>query len=595
VDTLDRYSRTSALCLLLACSLCFTSWAGEPKWKKDPYSHNAQDESLRDMLSDFASTYGFRGVVSNKIGDRVSGRFEGQDPRRFLDKISGAYNLVWYYDGYAMYFYKSFETRTRVMTLQFITYPKLAANIKELGIWDDRFPLRSGTSGEHVYVTGPPRYVELVIETANRMDGKEMENAPSFSDGQIVQLFPLKYAWAGDVDFSNAGQKATIPGIASILNSLVNKDPLPVRPPWLDMEASTALRGLSTRTDDSPNGAAPVLAAQGLVKNRVAIFPDARTNSVVIKETKENLLRYRTLVTALDMPMGLVELSATIIDVSKGSALDLGVEWQVGGKLKVAGVGMDAKQGQTFSNLEGERLPNGDLPPPAPPALLDGYTFSTLVKRAGGSLLARLRLLEKAGKARIDARPTVLTFDNLQAHIAFTKTFHVRVAGERDANLFQVVSGTTLRVTPHIVESEGEKSVRLVVEIEDGSPSAESSVDNIPSVSTSVIGTQAVVGDEESLLLGGFIRTEEQVTSYQVPLLGSIPVLGYLFKKNTRVKDKIERIFMITPRIIQSAGEAGKIFEEDDRERRYQRTLVPAERDNLVPLEGEEQQPWGPR
>ncbi|MDB5104441.1 MAG: EscC/YscC/HrcC family type secretion system outer rane ring protein [Fibrobacteres bacterium] len=551
--------------------------AGEPKWRKEPYTHMAQDEALRDMLADFGADNGIRTVISRKITDKVSGRFDGMEPRRFIEKISKAYGLTWYYDGSSLFFYKADDVRTRVMSLQFITFTKLAGTLKEMGIWDERFPLRTARADDAVYVSGPPRYVELVIETANRLDGKEMENAPTFADGQMVKVFPLRYAWAADVTFSQeAGKQMTVPGIASLLNGIINKDPLPIRPPWMAAEASAALRGLSPKSEDRPDQLLPMVLNQGLTKGRTGILADSRTNSVIIKDTKENLQRYLSLVNSLDVPAGLVELSATIIDISDASVRDIGVEWQQTNTTHSGGSDFNNLHGQTFSDLSGGPKPGQTgTPVPAPPALLDGYTFSTLVGKAGSVLMARVRLLEKIGKAKIASRPAVLTFDNLRANIAHTETFHVRVSGERDANLFRIESGTVLRVTPHIVEDEGEKSIRLVVEIEDGSPSRETSVDAIPTVNTSVINTQAVVGDGESLLLGGFVRTEESNTSYQVPWLGSIPVIGFLFRKNTRVKARIERVFMITPRIIQTPGEAGLMFESDDKERQFQKYRIP--------------------
>lgn len=565
----------AAALALLITGTATTAIAGEPKWRKEPYNHMAQDEALRDMLSDFGADNGIRTVVSHRITDKVSGRFEGMEPRKFVDKICKAYSLTWYYDGSSLFFYKGSDLRTRVMSLQFITFTKLAGALKETGIWDDRFPVRTARGDDAVYVSGPPRYVELVIETANRLDGKEMENAPTFSDGQMVKVFPLRHAWASDVTFSQeAGKQMTVPGVASLLNGLINKDPLPIRPPWMEVEASAALRGLSPK-DDHQDQVLPAIFSTGMVKGRTSILPDARTNSVVIKDTKENLQRYLNLVNSLDVPAGLVELTATIIDVSDGSVRDLGVEWEHTGSMKSGVATLNNHQGQTFTDLNPPKPGQTGIIPPAAPPLLSGYTFSSLITKGGSTILARVHMLEEVGKAKINSRPAVLTFDNLRANISHTETFHVRVSGERDANLFEIQSGTVLRVTPHIVEDEGEKSIRLVVEIEDGAPNRENSVDAIPSVQTSVINTQAMVGDGESLLLGGFVRSEDSDKSSQIPWLGSIPVIGYLFKKNQKVRSKVERVFMITPRIIQTPGEAGLMFEVDDKERQYQKYRIP--------------------
>lgn len=568
---MENRIRMAALLALL--SIPARPGAAEPKLRNQPYTHLAQDEDLRDMLADFGSDNGIRIVVSQRITDLVSGRFDAVEPRKFIERISKAYGLTWYYDGTSLFFYKNGELRTRVFTLQFSTQAKLVAMLRETGIWDDRYPVHAAHSDDAVFVSGPPRYVELVIETANRLEAKGMENAPTFSDGQMVRIFPLRYAWAADVTFSQeAGKQMTVPGVASLLNGLINRDPLPNLPPWAQSEASAAMRGLSPKSEDRPPEqllASMFAGSQG--KSRTAIFPDARTNSVVIKDSKENLQRYQSLVSSLDISSGLVEISAAIIDLSDANVRDLGVEWEHTGSMRSGGIQFQNHDGQTFSDLQPLKPGQTEPGPPEPPPLMNGYTFSTLVTRAGARILARLHMLEQIGKARINSRPAVLTFDNLRANIAHTETFMVRVSGERDANLFKIESGTFLRVTPHIVEDEGEKAVRLVVEIEDGSPSKESQVDAIPTVNTSIVNTQAVVGDGESLLLGGFIRTEESEKASQVPFLGSIPLLGYLFKSHQKVSSKMERVFMITPRIVQSPTEAGAMFETDDQERRFQR------------------------
>lgn len=568
-----------ALAALLA-ALAGAGLTAEPKWPREPYTHVAQDEFLRDLLADFGTDNGIRTVVSRKISDKVSGRFEGVAPRQFITKICAAYGLVWYFDGSSLFFYKAGDVRTRIVTLQFITFTKLSNSLKEAGIWDERFPLRTARSDDAVLISGPPRYVEMVTEATFRLDGKEMETAPTFLDGHMVKVFPLRYAWAGDVTFSQEfGKQMTVPGVASLLNGLINKDPLPVRPPWLAPENSSALKGLS----DKPEGIKlesllPQLSSNGqnAAKGaRTGIFADTRTNSVIIKDTKENLQRFHSIVNALDVPVGLVELSAAIIDVEDASVIDLGVEWQHAKNSKSGSIERADRMGQSFSDLSGGAKPDpaSGKPLAGPPPLLDGYTFSTLVGRAGEAVIARVRMLEQVGKARINSRPAVLTFDNLRAIISNMQTIHVRVTSERDANLFRLESGTFLRVTPHIVEDEGEKSIRLVVEIEDGSPAREFWVDNVPTITNSTINTQAVVGDGESLMLGGFVRTEETVDASQVPILGSIPVLGHLFKKSNRKKTKYERVFMITPRIIQTAAEAGRLFDADDPERSIQKSV----------------------
>ncbi|HLP42598.1 MAG TPA: type III secretion system outer membrane ring subunit SctC [Fibrobacteria bacterium] len=548
--------------------------AAELKWRNQPYTHMAQDEDLRDLLADFGADYGVRIVVSQRITDLVSGRFEGMDPRKFIEKICQAYGLKWYYDGASLFFYKNGEVRTRVFSLQFTNLSRLTGALRESGIWDDRYPVHAARSDDAVFVSGPPRFVDLVIETANRLEAKAMESAPTMADGQMVRIFPLRYAWAGDVTFGqDAAKQMTVPGVATLLNGLINKDPLSNTPPWGRPDGSASIRGLSQKSEDRPPEQlmAAMFAASQQARGRTSIFADSRTNSVVIKDSKENLQRFQSLVNSLDVPSGMVEITAAIIDLTDGSVRDLGLEWEQTKTTKSGTIQVESRQGVTFSELNPPKQGQTGPVVPTPPPLLNGYSLSTLVTYAGSSILARLNMMEQDGKAKINSRPAVLTFDNLRAVIAHTQTFMVRVSGERDANLFKIESGTNLRVTPHIVEDEGEKAVRLVVEIEDGSPSTDSQVDAIPTVSTSIVNTQAMVGNGQSLLLGGFVRTEVSEKSSQVPFLGSIPVIGYLFKRNRKVNTKMERVFMITPRIIESPAEAGYLFDADEQERRFQK------------------------
>jgi type III secretion protein C len=123
--------------------------------------------------------------------------------------------------------------------------------------------------------------------------------------------------------------------------------------------------------------------------------------------------------------------------------------------------------------------------------------------------------------------------------------------------LFDINAGVVLRVTPHIIEEKQRELVKLAVQIED-SDVLEEEVDDIPIVKRSVVNTQAVVGKNESLLIGGYIK-ERQVTAQQnVPCLGKIPLLGWLFKQQADNNEQYERLFLITP-TIKERGETNQM------------------------------------
>jgi type III secretion protein C len=135
------------------------------------------------------------------------------------------------------------------------------------------------------------------------------------------------------------------------------------------------------------------------------------------------------------------------------------------------------------------------------------------------------------------------------ALIDVSDTFYVQTTGERVATVTPIAVGTTLRVTPRIVEAGGKRSIQLVVDIEDGSIQ-DAKVGTLPTVRRSVIGTQALVGENESLLIGGLNSEQEIHEKDQVPGLGSVPGLGLFFSKSNGTKQKNERMYLITPKIV---------------------------------------------
>jgi type III secretion protein C len=74
-------------------------------------------------------------------------------------------------------------------------------------------------------------------------------------------------------------------------------------------------------------------------------------------------------------------------------------------------------------------------------------------------------------------------------------------------------------------------------------------VDNIPVIKKSVINTQAVVSQQESLLIGGYFKEKNARTRQTIPCLGSVPLLGWLFTKQSTTGEETERLFLITPTI----------------------------------------------
>jgi type III secretion protein C len=124
------------------------------------------------------------------------------------------------------------------------------------------------------------------------------------------------------------------------------------------------------------------------------------------------------------------------------------------------------------------------------------------------------------------------------------------VQGFQDAGLFSITSGTAVRVTPLIVDERTGRSVMLTINIEDGNLSNTKSVDQIPIINRRTVNTQALMEEGASLLLAGFTSEEKVNAITGVPLLSDLPVVGGLFRYTQKTQNKMERFYMLTPRLV---------------------------------------------
>ncbi len=98
--------------------------------------------------------------------------------------------------------------------------------------------------------------------------------------------------------------------------------------------------------------------------------------------------------------------------------------------------------------------------------------------------------------------------------------------------------------------------VQLLVDVEDGNIDRLKKVDELPTVRRSGISTQALVGENEALVIGGYNNEQESQRNDGVPVLGSIPLIGALFSYKTAAHQKRERLFIIKPRIISTSAQS---------------------------------------
>ena len=590
----------SSLVLLGLCGLLLGSAAHsqtEIPWREPTFFDlRTTNEPLNVFLSRLFTLHGLPAVMSPAVATgRVNGRFKGRMDTLFRE-ISETYGLTWYFDGTTVYVYSLTELETRLLQVDPVDAPRIDRTLVEMHLKDTRFPLRVSAEEGQVLVSGPPRYVQLVSEVVERVAA-----APSRPRADLeVRVFRLRHARAVDTTVSIGGVETRIPGIASVLNEIVgdmradlrigsrstqrtvasvkgkgyrsigrenarpgeHEDAGKVDAPSLSQggeAAGGANLGVSVGTSAGARlphvGVSPLQgpvqgASDADQSSAPAVRAEPRINAVIVRDTRSRMPMYERLIEDLDVETPLVEIEASVIDISDDKSESLGVDWRMHDR-RIDVVGSPGGLAGRGGQQQGQRNAGNDLLYSDNPLSVGAGLVATLIfGNQRNYFLARVNALAERGDARLISRPRVLTVDNTEAVLQSTREFYVRVAGRDEVDLFNVSLGLMMRVTPTVVDDGQGLRVKLVVRIEDGAIQGNSSVDQIPIVSRNAISTQAVVGDGQSLLIGGYRIEERRNDSSEVPGLAKLPMLGWLFGQRGNSMQRVERMFMITPRLV---------------------------------------------
>ena len=504
------------------------------EWLKKSFNLSVDKAPLPDVLRSFCAQEGVVPKISDKIQGTLSGDFHFEDPQQFLDLVGRNSAIIWYYDGQAVYFYKSEELESAVLRLRHISAADLRKAMLRMRIWDARWGWRNDESKNLLYVNAPPRFVSLVKSALDEMDAINAQDT-------VMGIFPLKHATATDQTTELGKERVVIPGVATLLQRIVLGDEGKGAAP---APAPRKLMGTGKVPPPPPSSEGKPAAAQAAQAGAeeapppaVRIVAEPRLNAVLVWDARPRMAYYKELIEKLDQPVRLVEIRAAVLDVEVNCSRDLGVAWDFNKHNKQIG---GINQG-TGTNVVDFLNPQGN-----------GLNFTTIYTHGMDKLMAKVRALEETGNANVLSQPAVLTIDNVQAQIRNTQTFYVKLQGERQVDLVDVTVGTVLQVTPHVIEDAGPRRIMMTVHIEDGTDQSSDTqkVDNVPRVVQSIIDTHAVVGENQALIIGGHYSEQIRVDENGVPVLKDIPGLGALAKTTNKTRIRTERLFVVSPRVV---------------------------------------------
>lgn len=474
-----------------------------------PFEYYGEGDSLRKVLTALASNADISVNVSSTIDEKFNGHLRYASSLKALDYLASAYDLIWYFDGATLHINRSSERQSQMIRLELLSTTQLKQTMQDLKLWDPRFEWRTIQHTNMIMVSGPPRYIELINQTVALLQDS---SDSGFVDPLVIRIFKLNHASAIDREFEVRGEEVIIPGIATLLGNMISGEN----------------RGQSGNVQmQEVDGTSSEQSATSNAHAQVSIQADASLNAVIIQDYRSRIDMYAQLIEQLDTPREQLEISLVIIDLTMNSLSEIGIDWATK-QIKI-----------------GEGLVDLILPGAGPD---DAETLTT----TNADFLATVSLLETQGRARVTSRPAIVTENGLQALLDNNESFFVRVEGERVAELEEITYGTLLQVTPRIIQTAVPRQIYLDVNIQDGARIDDGGPDSLPSIKNTQITTRAQVPEGASLLIGGYSRESNSSGVGKVPGVGDIPMLGKLFQNNTSNSQQMVRLFMISPKVMET-------------------------------------------
>ena len=432
--------------------------------------------------------------------------------------------------------------------------------------------------------------INRLVEIVNRVD---------VADSLEVSIIDLKEAWVEDIVAlleqlapEQIGKSAKGPNRVSIVasertNSLVIKG---------ERYTVARVKQLVSQLDVPANRSGTIKVVRlahsdatkmaeilnSLVKERksgesggmveVSVQADEAINALVIRADPANMIDIMDIIDSLDVRRMQVLIEAAIVEVTADFSRQLGSELALGSaSSSTTPLGLTAPSGTLAQILQGLAITGQ---PSAPTSLGDAPLIAGgRLDATGTSFAFIIKALAANGDVNLLSTPSITTMDNEEAKIVVGQNVPFRtgstVTGSQGTtNPFTTIQredvGLTLEVTPHI---NSDNLVRLLIHQEVSEVDA-SSLSGIGSQAAAdlitnkrTIDTTILVEDNEVIILGGLIRDKETQGESRVPVLGSIPVLGMLFRNRTTSTEKQNLMVFLRPTVLKNQADIAEATE----------------------------------
>jgi len=284
-----------------------------------------------------------------------------------------------------------------------------------------------------------------------------------------------------------------------------------------------------------------------ILSSRGSVSVDERTNTLLIRDTAKSIEDIKRMVNVLDIPVRQVIIEARMVTVKDNINEELGIRWgltDTDGEYSTAGSLAGANTAGTGSvPALSDRL-NVNLPVASPA----GALAFQVARLADGTILdLELSAMEKENKGEIIASPRITTANQKEAYIEQGVEIPYQEASSSGATATQFKKAVlSLTVTPHVTPDN--KIILDLVVTQDTVSDVQSG--SAPAIDTQRIGTQVLVNNGETIVLGGIYQQSIVSTVSKVPVFGDIPYFGWLFRNTSQFNEKKELLIFVTPRVV---------------------------------------------
>ena len=290
-----------------------------------------------------------------------------------------------------------------------------------------------------------------------------------------------------------------------------------------------------------------------LLSERGNVSIDARTNTLLIKDTASVIDSVKEMVEVLDIAVRQVVIEARMVTVSDSVGEDLGIQWGVSGNATDPSSSTTLSTSGTIAGIEGGTTGdvNDRLNVNLPSASVAGSIAFQVARFANGDILdLELSALEQENKAEIIASPRITTLNQQTAYIEQgTEVPYVESSSSGATSVSFKKAVLSLEVTPQITP-DNKLILDLVITQDSVGDTISTGTGEVVSINTQEIATQVLVDNGETLVLGGIYQQEVTSSTKKVPFLGDIPYLGYFFRSTSQDNKKAELLIFVTPRIV---------------------------------------------